>query len=73
MKRELLHAIYDIVDVCAVQYHCATVLYILSQQAIHLNVCYSRNVQAPGHGKEEVDGLIGTEKKYTDMVFARLS
>jgi hypothetical protein len=27
-------------------------------------------VQAPGHGKEKVDGLIGTEKTYADTIFA---
>jgi hypothetical protein len=53
-----------------VQYCCATGLYILAQLAIQLNVCCTRNVQAPGHGKEEVDGLIGMEKTYTDIIFA---
>ena len=71
MKRELLNAIVDIVDGCAVQYQCATVLYIIAQLAIQLNVCYTRNIQAPGHGKEEVDGIIGGEKIYLDKIFAR--
>jgi hypothetical protein len=34
-------------------------------------VCFTWCVQAPGHGKEEVDGLVGTEKTYADSVFAR--
>ncbi len=71
MKRELLNAIFDIVDGCAVQYQCATVLFILAQLAIQLNVPYTRTVQAPGHRKEEVDGIIGGEKTYLDMIFAR--
>jgi hypothetical protein len=61
MNRELPNAIFDIVDGCAVQYQCATELYILGQLAIQLNVCYTRNVQAPGHGKEEVNGILGGE------------
>jgi hypothetical protein len=28
-------------------------------------------VQAPGHGKEEVDSLQGVEKTYTDSIFAQ--
>ena len=46
-------------------------LFILAQLAIQLNVPYTRTVQAPGHGKEEVDGIIGGEKTYLDMIFAR--
>jgi hypothetical protein len=70
MNCELINAIFDIVDGCAVQYQCATVLYILGQLAIQLNFCYTRNVQASGHGKEEVDGIIGGEKTYLDKIFA---
>ena len=58
MKPELLNAKFDIVDGCAVQYRFATVLYIIAQLAIRLNVCYTRNVQAPGYRKEEVDGIM---------------
>ncbi len=65
-----MNGIYDIVDGCAVQYRNATVLYVLAQLFIQLNTCYMRNVQAPGHGKEEVDGLIGADKPYTGMIFA---
>ena len=28
-------------------------------------------MQAPGHGKEEIDGLEGVEKTYADSIFAR--
>ncbi len=71
MNCELLNAIFELVNGCAVQYQCATVLYILGQLAIQLNVCYTRNVQAPSHGKKEVDGIIGGEKTYLDKIFAR--
>jgi hypothetical protein len=61
MKRELLNALFDIVDGCAVQYQCATVLYIHAQLAIQRNVPYTRTVQAPGHGERGVNGIIGGE------------
>ncbi len=68
--RQLLNAIYDITDGCAVQYCCGQV-HSLSQVASSWNVCFTRCVQAPGYGKEEVDGIVGTEKTYADSVFAR--
>ncbi len=70
-RRESLNAIFDIVDGCQAPVHflCSKVPYILAQLAIQLNVCYTRNVQAPGHGKKEVDGLIGAEKTYADIIF----
>ncbi len=68
---ELIDEIFDIVDGSAVQYQCATVLYILGQLANQLNVCYTRNVQAPGQRKEDVDGIISGEKTYLDKIFAR--
>jgi hypothetical protein len=67
---KLLEAIYKIVDGCAVQYLCSQVLYFLSQIALSWRVCFVQCVQAPGHGKEEVDGLRGVEKTYTDSIFA---
>ena len=70
LKRELLNSIYEIVDECAVQYRCSQVLYFLSQIALSWRILFVRCVQAPGHGKEEVDGLQGVEKTYADSVFA---
>jgi hypothetical protein len=32
---------------------------------------WSANVQDPGHGKEEVNGIIGGEKTFLDKIFAR--
>jgi hypothetical protein len=66
--RKLLNALYDITDRCSVQYRCGQVLYSLSQIASSWNVSFTRCVQAPGHGKEEVDGIVGTEKTYADSV-----
>ncbi len=65
-----MQAIFDIVDGCAVQYQCGVVLYVLTIISYSMNVHYTRCVQAPEHGKEEVDGLNGTEKTYADTIFA---
>jgi hypothetical protein len=65
-----LEAIYEIVDGCAFQYRCGQVLYFLSQIPVSWRVRFVRCVQAPGHGKEEVDGLQGVEKTYADSVFS---
>jgi hypothetical protein len=46
-------------------------LYSVAQIATGFNVKYTRCVQAPGHGKEETDGLEGVEKTYADSIFAR--
>ena len=71
LPRELLDSIYEIVEGCAVQYRCRQVLYFLSQIALSRRAHFVRCVQAPGHGKEEVDGLQGVEKIYADSIFAR--
>ena len=71
MPREMLQAIYNIVDGCAIQYCCGVVLYTMAIISYSMRVRYTRCVQAPGHVKEEVDGLIGTEKTYADSIFAR--
>ncbi len=59
LPRELLEVIYQIVDGCAVQYHCGQVLYFVSQIAFSWRVRFVPCMQAPGHGKEKVDGLQG--------------
>jgi hypothetical protein len=37
---------------------------------MQVNTCYTRNVEAPGYGKKEVDRLIGTDKTHADIIFA---
>ncbi len=71
MPWELLQAMYHIVDGCAVQYQSSAVLYTMVIISYSMRGCYIRCVQAPGHGKEEVDGPIGNEKTYADSIFAR--
>ncbi len=71
MPCQMLQAIYNIVDRCAVNYWCGVVLYVLTMISYSLKVLNIRCVQAPGHGKEEVDGLIGIEKTYADTIFCK--
>jgi hypothetical protein len=72
MPRELLEAMYGILDGCASQHCCGVVFYTMAMISYSMRLHYTRCVQAPGHGKEEVDGLIGTEKTYADSIFAQM-
>ena len=67
----MLNAIYDIVDGCAVQYRCGTVLHSLAHLAKARNICYTRCIQAPGHGKAEVDAEGGEAKSAAQKHFER--
>ncbi len=67
----MLEGVIEITDGCVVQYWCGTILHLLAQISTAYNVMYTRYVQAPGHGKEEIDGLEGTEKTYANSIFAR--
>ena len=71
LPRDLLKRVFDIVDGCAVQYRCGTVLFSLALLAKRRNIRYTRIVQAPGHGKAEIDPVLGSEKTYADSVFDR--
>jgi len=71
MPSSLLKRIIEIVDGCAVQYRCGTVLYSLALLAQRRRTRLTRLVQAPGHGKAEIDGALGTDKTYGDSVFDR--
>ena len=51
--------IWENTDGCADQYHCVTVLYLLSMLAHVYNIIINCGVGAPGHGIEVVDGLNG--------------
>ena len=52
----------DDTDGCAKQYGSATALYLLSLIAVSYRVVYDRAIGAPGHGKDEVDGLNAIDK-----------
>jgi hypothetical protein len=56
--------ILDDTDGCAKQYRSATALYLLSLIAVTYRIAYDRAIGAPGHGKDEVDGLNAVDKRY---------
>jgi hypothetical protein len=54
----------DNTDGCAKQYRCGTALFLLSLLVVLNNVIIDWAVGAPGHGKDVVDGLNATDKRY---------
>jgi hypothetical protein len=54
----------DDTDGCAKQYRSATALYLLSLIAVTYGIVYDRAIGAPGHGKDEVDGLNAVDKRF---------
>ena len=52
-----LRKIWENTDICYEQYHCATVLFILSFILYELNVIIDCAIYDPGHGKYVVYGL----------------
>jgi hypothetical protein len=56
--------VLDDTDRCAKQYRSATALYLLSLIAVTYRIVYDRAIGAPGHGKDEVDGLNAVDKCY---------
>jgi hypothetical protein len=51
-------------DGCSKQYRCATACFLLSLLASTHKIIIDRAIGAPGHGKDEVDGLNATDKRY---------
>jgi hypothetical protein len=54
----------DDTDGCTKQYWSATALYLLSLIAVTYVIVYDRVIRAPGHGKNEVDGLNAVDKRF---------
>ena len=71
MHMEDLKHIFSIVDECTVQYRCGTVLHSLAHLTKSLSVIYTRCIQAPSHGKAEVDGEGGEIKGTCQRVYDR--
>ena len=59
--------IWDNIYGCAEQYICATALYLLSMFYHAYNIEIVCGVGAPGHGKDVVDGLNATDKRFLTM------
>ena len=51
-------------DGCSKQYRCGTALYLLSVLASQFGVMVDHMIGAPGHGKDVVDALNATTKKF---------
>jgi hypothetical protein len=56
--------ILDHSDGCSKQYRCGTAIYLLSVLSSQFGVTVDRMIGAPGHGKDVVDALNATTKKY---------
>ena len=59
-----LSKIWENTDVCAKQYKCASEIYLISVMSQCYSIIIYRGISAPGHGKEVVDGINATDKRY---------
>ena len=59
-----LSTIWENTDGCAEQYRCASELYLVSVLSQLHSIIFNRGISAPGHGKEVVDGLNATGKRF---------
>ena len=51
-------------DSCAKQYICALAVYFMIIVLLTFNMIIDRAIGGPGHGKDVVDGLNSTDKRY---------
>ena len=56
--------IWEHTDGCTKQYRCAKALHLLSYLATEFDITIDRQIDAPGHGKDVVDGLNAQDKVY---------
>jgi hypothetical protein len=64
--------VLDHTDGCAKQYRSATAMYLLSVLAVAYQITIDRAIGAPGHGKDEVDGLNATDKRFLKVKMAQI-
>jgi hypothetical protein len=64
--------LYDETDGCAKQYRCSNAIYLLSVLASKYGITINRAIGAPGHGKDDVDGLNATDKRYLSGKFCMI-
>ena len=67
------HTMFDNTDGCAKQYRCATAIHLLSMLAMEFNITIDRDIAAPGHGKDLVDGLNACDKQYLKTMMMRIA
>ena len=51
-------------DGCAKQYMCALAIYLMTVLSSSYGIIMDREINAPGHGKNVVNGLNATDKLY---------
>jgi hypothetical protein len=56
--------LYDETDGCGKQCRCSNAIYLLSVLASKYGTVLDRGIGAPGHGKDDVDGLNATDKQH---------
>jgi hypothetical protein len=61
----------DHTDGCSKQYRSSTAMYLLSVTAVAYGITIDRAVGAPGHGKDKVDGLNATDKRFLKELMAQ--
>ena len=59
-----LSEIWENTHGCAEQYRCPSTLYLMSVMSQTYSIISDLVISAPGHGKEVVDGLSATDKRY---------
>jgi hypothetical protein len=59
----------DDTDGCAKQYRCATAIHLLSMLSVKYGITIDRQVGAPGHGKDIIDGVNAVNKNYISKCF----
>jgi hypothetical protein len=59
----------DDTDGCAKQYRCATAIHLLSMLLVKYGITIDRQVGAPGHGKDIIDGVNAVDKNYISKCF----
>ena len=59
-----MSTIWEDTDCCAKQYICALAIYLMTVLSYLYGITMYRTINAPGHGKNIVDGLNATDKLY---------
>ena len=62
----LIEEILDGSDGCSEQYQCGTALYMLWKFSRGRDIIYDRAIDSPGHGKKQIDGYSGDDKKHLE-------
>jgi hypothetical protein len=63
---------WDETDGCMKQYRSGNAMYLLTVLAAMFDITIDRAIGAPGHGKDLVDGLNATDKRYLKELFKML-